>query len=767
MIKLFRNILMPSYKRILFFYCLLLSIVPVIALGLISSHIAANSIQEEVNLRHETVLNQIEYKMNSFFQKMVMSSLLISSNPTIEDTFEVGPSMRYLDLSLNMIRQLSDYRVTSDFAFDVSLIYTDFDRVYSNIYGLIPMEEFPYTHILNQVEMGYNNFHVIPPGRYPNQNDMLLIRRVPITSSPSKGFMVMHVNTKELTDFLKQLNMESSWKTVILDETGRIVLSNDPGEIGTVFSYSSLHHDSSVRSGIHQGELEVHGEPYRYSSVTSKFNNWTYITFTPMAELTEKSNQIKQASWLIVLFIVGIWLVIIAMASNRMYFPVQKLLAKLPKEAQADPGRDGLQVLDSFMIQTVKANQELLRKLKVQTPYILEHFYQKLLLGDLKPSDLEREENQPFVSLKGPWFSVCVIEMDQYYKFMNTYSGSDASLIYYALRNILEEICQEYHLRVTVTSLPKQIVAIIEMEMGHNQQLHIVQQALDNYRNKVEQHLKCTVTAAISSFRKGLSEIHLSYEEAVGLMNYRLLLGHNRTILYQSIKPSLKQSGLNLVELQKEIAAAVVEMNADLAKEKLSKMIQAVPNLVKESETVFSLFVYILGEITSLMQESGYNPQEIIDEDVYRQLYQFDSLKDIEEWFGNQVCIEIIRRLEEAEVSERAKLVQQISHYARKHYEEGLSLKQIADELGMSPSQLSRIFKEEMKLSFRDHALHVRMEKAKEWLVYTDMPIKQIASRLSYTTVQNFTRSFKQMTGIPPAAYRERYRKQNQTESGG
>lgn len=761
--KLFRKILMPSYKRILFLYGLLLGIVPVIALGLISSHIASKSIQEEVNLRHETVLNQIEYKMNSFFQRMVMSSLLISSNPTIEDTFDVGPSIRHLDLSLNMIRQLSEYRVTSDFAFDVSLIYTDSDRVYSNIYGLISLEEFPYIHILNDVEMGYNNFYVIPPGRYPKQNDMLLVRRVPIASSPSKGFMVMHVKTKELTDFLKQLNMDSLWKTIILDESNRIVLSNDPGEIGTVFTYSSRRDDSSERSRFHQGALALNGESYRYSSVKSTFNNWTYIMFTPLSELTEKSNKIKQASWLIVLFIVGIWFAIIVMASNRMYFPVQKLLAKLPKEAQAASDRDGLRILDSFMIQTVKANQELLQRLKIQTPYMLEHFYQKLLLGDLKSNDIELGGDQPFVALKGPWFSVCVIEMDQYHKFTNTCSGSDVSLIYYTLRNLLEAICQEYDLRVTVTSLPRQAVAIIEAENGQDQQLNIVQQALDEYRSKVAQHLKCTVTAAISGFRKGLSEIHRSYEEAVGLMNYRLLLGHNRTILYKSIKPSLRQSGLNLVELQKEIAAAVVEMNADLAKEKLSKMILAVPNLVKESETVFSLFIYIMGEIASLIQESGYNPQEVMDEGFIRQLYQFDTLKDIEEWFGNQVCTAIIQRLKAAEVSDRAKLVQQISNYARKHYEEGLSLKQIADELGMSQSQLSRIFKEEIKLSFRDHTLNVKMEKAKEWLVYTDMPIKQIASRLSYTTVQNFTRSFKQMTGIPPAAYRERFRKQGQS----
>ncbi|RAV17722.1 hypothetical protein DQG23_26735 [Paenibacillus contaminans] len=42
------------------------------------------------------------------------------------------------------------------------------------------------------------------------------------------------------------------------------------------------------------------------------------------------------------------------------------------------------------------------------------------------------------------------------------------------------------------------------------------------------------------------------------------------------------------------------------------------------------------------------------------------------------------------------------------------------------------------------------------------MSIKEITERLRYASMQNFTRVFKQMTGVPPGKYRSDWR-----QSGG
>ncbi|MNP45807.1 HTH-type transcriptional regulator YesS [compost metagenome] len=96
--------------------------------------------------------------------------------------------------------------------------------------------------------------------------------------------------------------------------------------------------------------------------------------------------------------------------------------------------------------------------------------------------------------------------------------------------------------------------------------------------------------------------------------------------------------------------------------------------------------------------------------------------------------------------------------YIHEHFDQDFSLQQIAGELGVSSSQLSRFFKQTMDMNFVDYVLYYRISKAKEWLVYSDMTIKEISDRLRYTTTQNFTRVFKQITGVPPGKYRSDFR---------
>ncbi|WP_010277613.1 helix-turn-helix domain-containing protein [Paenibacillus senegalensis] len=747
----------PSYKRKLFLYFLLLSITPVILLGSVSSHIASRSIQDEVNLRHKTVLNQIQHEMNLFLRSITKSSMLISSNPTIESTFEVGPSMRHLDLSLSMIQQLGEYKVTSDVDFEVSLVYNRFGTVYSTRYGLIPVEQFPFMEALKRIDLNFNSFEVIPPGQYANQNDLLLVRGVPLTAEAFTGRVVLHVETKQLTDFLNRLNADSSKKTIIIDEQERIVLSSDPGEIGSTISGLNAI-KNLLHSDIYQGAFTLHGEQHRMSAVKSMFNGWTYVTFTPMSELTEKSDQIRVITWTIASVMLLLWLGLSFVASNRMYFPIKRLLSNVPgyKNPRPGHGRDGLNVLDEFMDQMVRANRELQDKLKHQTPLMIENLCQKLLLGEIRPQELETGALAH--ALRGPAFCVCVAEIDRYYKLAKTCSRMELSNYFHTLRKMLEHTGKDHGLTVIVVPLMRQIVMIVDAGDSPDRAAPLLLGAMAQYRKEAANSLNFSVTVAVSPFRDGVASITECYQEAVGLMSYRLYLGHDTTIRKEQIRPSLKHSGLNLVKLQKDIASAVVQEDEELARRKLSEMIGALPELAYDSETVYGLFVYIIGEVTSLVQELGHDPQQVIGDSIYKQLYEFETLTEMEQWFSRTVFSTIIEKLREEHVSKQKKVVQRVRQYVREHYDAGLSMKDIADEVGVSQSQLSRMFKEEMQLSYSDYVMNYRMEKAKEWLTMTDMPIKEIAAKLSYASVQNFTRTFRQMNGVPPAKYRENAR---------
>ena len=80
---------------------------------------------------------------------------------------------------------------------------------------------------------------------------------------------------------------------------------------------------------------------------------------------------------------------------------------------------------------------------------------------------------------------------------------------------------------------------------------------------------------------------------------------------------------------------------------------------------------------------------------------------------------------------------------------------ELARQLGLSEGSLRRKFKAATGTSLHAYVLQQRMVQARTMLTETDLPIKTIALRLGYSNVYFFSRQFKQMTGAPPATFRQ------------
>jgi AraC-like DNA-binding protein len=85
---------------------------------------------------------------------------------------------------------------------------------------------------------------------------------------------------------------------------------------------------------------------------------------------------------------------------------------------------------------------------------------------------------------------------------------------------------------------------------------------------------------------------------------------------------------------------------------------------------------------------------------------------------------------------------------------EPYSVDALARELGMAASTLRRRFRHATGTALHTHALACRIGNARQLLAVGDLPVKDIAERLGYSDVSFFTKQFKQLVGMPPAAYR-------------
>lgn len=77
----------------------------------------------------------------------------------------------------------------------------------------------------------------------------------------------------------------------------------------------------------------------------------------------------------------------------------------------------------------------------------------------------------------------------------------------------------------------------------------------------------------------------------------------------------------------------------------------------------------------------------------------------------------------------------------------------IAESLGMSRRSLQRGLAEQ-GISYTDLLTKVRLHRAAEWLEHSEKPVVEIAFDLGYADASNFTRAFRQLTGVTPSAFR-------------
>lgn len=99
-----------------------------------------------------------------------------------------------------------------------------------------------------------------------------------------------------------------------------------------------------------------------------------------------------------------------------------------------------------------------------------------------------------------------------------------------------------------------------------------------------------------------------------------------------------------------------------------------------------------------------------------------------------------------------------IIRYIQENPTATLNIDDLAEQIGMSRSALSKGFRRSVGVSLKDYITSMRLRKAQELLIYTDRTVLQIADELGYTHAGYFHRVFRRLTGKTPTSYRQSLR---------
>lgn len=100
-------------------------------------------------------------------------------------------------------------------------------------------------------------------------------------------------------------------------------------------------------------------------------------------------------------------------------------------------------------------------------------------------------------------------------------------------------------------------------------------------------------------------------------------------------------------------------------------------------------------------------------------------------------------------------LVEETVSYINQHYMLDIDLSGLAKRAGLSVGHYTVLFKKHTGTTVNAYLVNLRIQKAKEMLVKSDLTAKEIGKRVGFSDYFHFSRSFKKNAGLSPTIYRE------------
>lgn len=113
------------------------------------------------------------------------------------------------------------------------------------------------------------------------------------------------------------------------------------------------------------------------------------------------------------------------------------------------------------------------------------------------------------------------------------------------------------------------------------------------------------------------------------------------------------------------------------------------------------------------------------------------------------------KRSSQNEETVTKKNIHLIKSYIKSHIGEKLTLDLLAAQLHYSPEYFSRYFKQATGKNVSEYITNLRIDRAKELLESTDMPISDICYECGYSSLSNFRSNFGKYCGMSPKEFRK------------
>jgi two-component system response regulator YesN len=257
----------------------------------------------------------------------------------------------------------------------------------------------------------------------------------------------------------------------------------------------------------------------------------------------------------------------------------------------------------------------------------------------------------------------------------------------------------------------------------------------------------------------GFKELHDSIQSICLCRNRLFYTNSASTVIYDDIKDHTSCKVY-------EDNGAVVSIIAAFRRNDMETLVAGVDNMAKHMEQIKLIPEIALAHFDSVMASVIQILSERTDESskavaLYSKYRTFQNklrLHDLSR-FTKDFCLFCNELMLKRQKSDKSDIVEKAARYVEENYMEPLKIIDIADRFYVNPAYLGQQFIRKKGCSLNYYINKVRMEKAKELLLSTDLKIYEIAREIGFDDPNYFSSKFFECYNQTPSDFRSNNRK--------
>ncbi|MGN6715585.1 AraC family transcriptional regulator [Anaerocolumna jejuensis] len=193
---------------------------------------------------------------------------------------------------------------------------------------------------------------------------------------------------------------------------------------------------------------------------------------------------------------------------------------------------------------------------------------------------------------------------------------------------------------------------------------------------------------------------------------------------------------------------------------KENDMVFIFTNQIHEFKTIDCSDITIILFSPELIGDFFMNFKSVIPNDnvLHSESVPFSKLNSVysQKSFIYGVCAELVNQKSFSPVqqSAQAKVFYKMLLYVEENYSEDCTLKDVAKHLQYDYPYLSKLFVQQMNMTFTDYLNQYRISQACYMLKNSQQTVGEVAAKCGYNNFRTFHRNFRKITGKAPREYR-------------